>query len=432
MIERYSNPEIASIWSLESKFRYWLRVEIAVCEAWHQRGVIPDADLKAIQSKADFDLNRILEVEREVHHDVIAFLTSVQESIGPAGRWVHYGMTSSDVGDTGLCMQLKDSAEILEQRLEELIAVTRERAVQHKDQIMIGRTHGIHGEPTTLGLKFAVFYAELLRHRERLRRAKSEISVGKLSGAVGTFSNIDPDLETEVCRSLGLEADPVSTQVINRDRHAFFLAVLGTIAGSLDRMAQEIRLLQKSEGREVEEPFMQGQKGSSAMPHKRNPVICERICGLARVIQSNVQTGYRDMPLWHERDISHSSAERVILPDSIIALEYILTKMIFVIKNLHVYPENMQRVLGVTRGLLFSQRLLLRLIDAGLERNDAYAIVQKASMEVWNNPELNLRSRIAEDPTVRQTLSSAELDDIFKIEYYVRNVHRIYERLGLA
>lgn len=432
MIERYSNPEIASIWSLESKFRYWLRVEIAVCEAWHQRGVIPDADLKAIQSKADFDLNRILEVEREVHHDVIAFLTSVQESIGPAGRWVHYGMTSSDVGDTGLCMQLKDSAKILEQRLEELIAVTRERAVQHKDQIMIGRTHGIHGEPTTLGLKFAVFYAELLRHRERLRRAKSEISVGKLSGAVGTFSNIDPDLETEVCRSLGLEADPVSTQVINRDRHAFFLAVLGTIAGSLDRMAQEIRLLQKSEGREVEEPFMQGQKGSSAMPHKRNPVICERICGLARVIQSNVQTGYRDMPLWHERDISHSSAERVILPDSIIALEYILTKMIFVIKNLHVYPENMQRVLGVTRGLLFSQRLLLRLIDAGRERNDAYAIVQKASMEVWNNPELNLRSRIAEDPTVRQTLSSAELDDIFKIEYYVRNVHRIYERLGLA
>ncbi|MCB1307758.1 MAG: adenylosuccinate lyase [Leptospiraceae bacterium] len=432
MIERYSNPEIASIWSLESKFRYWLRVEIAVCEAWHQRGVIPDEDLRAIQSKADFDLNRILEVEREVHHDVIAFLTSVQESIGPAGRWVHYGMTSSDVGDTGLCMQLKDSAKILEQRLEELIAVTRERAVQHKDQIMIGRTHGIHGEPTTLGLKFAVFYAELLRHRERLRRAKSEISVGKLSGAVGTFSNIDPDLETEVCRSLGLEADPVSTQVINRDRHAFFLAVLGTIAGSLDRMAQEIRLLQKSEGREVEEPFMQGQKGSSAMPHKRNPVICERICGLARVIQSNVQTGYRDMPLWHERDISHSSAERVILPDSIIALEYILTKMIFVIKNLHVYPENMQRVLGVTRGLLFSQRLLLRLIDAGLERNDAYAIVQKASMEVWNNPELNLRSRIAEDPTVRQTLSSAELDDIFKIEYYVRNVHRIYERLGLA
>ncbi|MCB1314299.1 MAG: adenylosuccinate lyase [Leptospiraceae bacterium] len=432
MIERYSNPEIASIWSLESKFRYWLRVEIADCEAWHQRGVIPDEDLRAIQSKADFDLNRILEVEREVHHDVIAFLTSVQESIGPAGRWVHYGMTSSDVGDTGLCMQLKDSAKILEQRLEELIAVTRERAVQHKDQIMIGRTHGIHGEPTTLGLKFAVFYAELLRHRERLRRAKSEISVGKLSGAVGTFSNIDPDLETEVCRSLGLEADPVSTQVINRDRHAFFLAVLGTIAGSLDRMAQEIRLLQKSEGREVEEPFMQGQKGSSAMPHKRNPVICERICGLARVIQSNVQTGYRDMPLWHERDISHSSAERVILPDSIIALEYILTKMIFVIKNLHVYPENMQRVLGVTRGLLFSQRLLLRLIDAGLERNDAYAIVQKASMEVWNNPELNLRSRIAEDPTVRQTLSSAELDDIFKIEYYVRNVHRIYERLGLA
>ena len=294
MIDRYSNPEIAGVWSLENKFRVWLEVEIAVCEAWNERGVISDDELAQIKSGADFQVERILEIEAEVQHDMIAFLTNVRENVGPAGRWVHYGLTSSDVGDTALCLQMKRSGEILQQRLEQLIAVVKAQAIRYKDQVIIGRTHGIHGEPTTLGLKMAHFYAELLRDRERLARAIQEISVGKLSGAVGTFSNIDPAVEEEVCKRLGLAADPITTQVINRDRHSAFMATLGIIAGGLERVAQEIRLLQKSEGREVEEPFSKGQKGSSAMPHKRNPVICERVCGLARVIQANVQAAYRD------------------------------------------------------------------------------------------------------------------------------------------
>ena len=309
--------------------------------------------------------------------------------------------------------------------------MVKAQAIRYKDQVIIGRTHGIHGEPTTLGLKMAHFYAELLRDCERLARGIQEISVGKLSGAVGTFSNIDPAVEEEVCKRLGLAADPITTQVINRDRHSAFMATLGIIAGGLERVAQEIRLLQKSEGREVEEPFSKGQKGSSAMPHKRNPVICERVCGLARVIQANVQAAYRDQPLWHERDISHSSAERVIVPDSVIALEYILGKMIFVIENLHVYPENMQRVLWHTRGLLFSQKLMLRLVDQGMEREDAYKIVQTASMEVWADSELTLQNRMKADPAVTKLLSPAEIDEIFQIEPYLRNVDVIYRRLGL-
>ncbi|MBX7058969.1 MAG: adenylosuccinate lyase [Leptospirales bacterium] len=431
MIDRYSNPEIARLWELEYKFQVWVEIELAVCEAWQRRGVISAEDLAAIQKGARFQLPRILEIEAEVQHDVIAFLTNLRENIGPAGRFVHYGLTSSDVGDTALCVQMMRSAQILEQRLQSLIEAVRLQAIRHKDQTMIGRTHGIHGEPTTLGLKFAYFYAELQRDLARLQRAREEISVGKLSGAVGTFSNIDPDVEAEVCAALGLKPDPISTQVINRDRHAMFMAVLGVIAGGLERMAQEIRLLQKSEGRELEEPFASGQKGSSAMPHKRNPVICERICGLARVIQSNVQAAYRDMPLWHERDISHSSAERVILPDSIIALEYILGKMHYVIANLHVYPENMQRVLNHTRGLLFSQKLLLRLIDLGLEREQAYQCVQSASMDVWADPGLTLRDRIQRDAVAGPLLDKTALDELFQIGPYLRNVDAIFHRLGL-
>ncbi|MDH5656578.1 MAG: adenylosuccinate lyase, partial [Spirochaetia bacterium] len=362
MIDRYSNPEIAGIWDLENKYRIWLEVEIAVCEAYHEKGVIPKEDMENIRSKSAFDAKRIDEIEAEVHHDVIAFLTSVKEFVGPSARFIHFGMTSSDLGDTALCLQLKRSGEILLKRLDEVIEAAKELSVQYKDQVMVGRTHGIHGEPTTLGLKFAYFYAEMLRNKERLEYAVKEISVGKLSGAVGTFSNIDPDLEELVLERLGLSPDPVTTQVINRDRHAHFMSVLGVIAGGLDRMAQEIRLLQKTEGREVEEPFAKGQKGSSAMPHKRNPVVSERICGLARVIQSNVQTAYRDMALWHERDISHSSAERVILADSVIALEYIMGKMIYVLKGINVYPDAMDRVMGTTRGLIYSQRLMLNLV----------------------------------------------------------------------
>jgi adenylosuccinate lyase len=431
MIERYSNPEIAGIWTLENKFRIWLDVEIAVCEAWHTRGMIPDEDMAAIKEKAGFDLGRIAEIEAEVHHDVIAFLTSVKEHVGPAGRWIHYGLTSSDVGDTALCIQMKQSVDLLLQRVERVIELAADLARRYRKQVMVGRTHGIHGEPTTLGLKFAHFYEEMKRNRRRLKAARETIAVGALSGAVGTFSNIDPDVEGEVCERLGLRPDPITTQVVSRDRHAEFLATLGIIAGTLDKMAQEIRLLQKTEGREVEEPFAKGQKGSSAMPHKRNPVVCERICGLARVIQANVFAGYRDMPLWHERDISHSSAERVVLPDSTIGLEYILAKMIFVLEGLHVYPENMERVMGETRGLIFSQRLLLALIDKGLEREESYSIVQRLSMKVWGDRALDLKSEVKGDPEATAKLSAEEVDEIFTLDYFLRNVDKIYARLGL-
>lgn len=431
MIKRYSNPEISRIWELENKYSIWLEVEIAVCRSWHKRGMIPDEDMKAIEEKAGFNAERIDEIEKEVHHDVIAFLTSVKEHIGPSGRYVHYGMTSSDLVDTAQNLQMVRATDILLERVDRVIEAAKKLAVANKDQVMIGRTHGIHGEPTTLGFKFAHFYAEMLRNKERLIEARKQIAVGALSGAVGTFSNIDPEIEAEVCESLGLQFDPITTQVINRDRHAHYLAMLGVIAGSLDRMAQEIRLLQKTESREVEEPFMKGQKGSSAMPHKRNPVICERICGIARVIQSNAITGYRDMPLWHERDISHSSAERVVLPDSTIALEYILSKMIFVLENLHVYPDAMERTMNVTRGLYFSQRVLLALIDSGLEREDAYSVVQENSMMVWSDQNLDLRSALEKDQRANSRLSKEKLDEIFDVKYFVRNVDAVFQRLGL-
>lgn len=431
MIDRYSLPELDSLWSLENKFKIWLEVEIAVCESWSKRGVIPAGDMAQIRSKANFDLNRIQEIEKEVHHDVIAFLTSVKEHIGPAGRWVHYGMTSSDVGDTALCIQMSRAADILLARLRKVIDVSAELAKRYKNQIMVGRTHGIHGEPTTLGLKFAHFYAEMKRNEERLIEARNQVAVGKLSGAVGTFSNIEPEIEEEVCKALNLVPESIATQVINRDRHAHFVSVLGIIAGGLDRMAQEIRLLQKSEGREVEEPFAKGQKGSSAMPHKRNPVICERICGLARVIQSNVMTAYRDMPLWHERDISHSSAERVILPDTTIALDYILDKMHYVLNALHVYPDNMQRVMNHTRGLIFSQRLMLNLIERGLEREEAYRRVQTASMQVWADINSSLKQKALTESEFTELLSPTDVEEIFDVSYYVRNIDSIYQRLGL-
>ena len=431
MIDRYSNPEIAGIWTLENKYRVWLEVEIAVCVAWNKRGLISAADLQAIRAGAAFNVEAIARIEAEVQHDVIAFLTNVKDHIGPAGRFVHYGLTSSDLGDTALCLQLVRSTDILLKRLDSLIAVAADLARKHRRQMIVGRTHGIHGEPTTLGLKFAHFHAEMQRHRTRLVDARAQIAVGKFSGAVGTFSNIEPEMEEEICSELGLAPDPITTQVVNRDRHAHLLAVLGGIAGGLDRMAQEVRLLQKSEGREVEEPFMKGQKGSSAMPHKRNPVICERICGLARVIQSNVMTAYRDMPLWHERDISHSSAERVILPDSVIALEYILSKMTFVLENLQIYPDAMERVLGITRGLVCSQRVMLALIDSGLEREEAYSHVQRLSMEVWGNTALTLQDACLREPAVLDRLGKDRIAELFDLSYFVRNVDFIFRRLGL-
>ncbi|WP_016762348.1 MULTISPECIES: adenylosuccinate lyase [Leptospira] len=432
MIDRYSNPEISKIWELENKFEIWKEIEILACEIRMKRGEVPQEDFQEIKSKAKFNVDEILEIESKVHHDVIAFLTNMNSYIGPAGRHVHYGLTSSDIGDTALCVQMVQAMDLILKKTDSLIEVVREKAIQYKNLPCIGRSHGIHAEPMTLGLKFALFFEELNRNRKRMIEARNEIAVGKLSGAVGTYSNIDPEIETYVCEKMGLRVDPIATQVVSRDRHAFYLSVLGVTASSLDRMATEIRLLQKTEGREVEEPFSAGQKGSSAMPHKRNPVICERISGLSRVIRANVNVGLQDVALWHERDISHSSAERVVLPDSTIALEYILDKMLFVIKNLHVYPDAIERTLGVTRGLVFSQKVLLALIEKGkIIREEAYLIVQEHAMAVWASQSETLKSRLEKDDRVSKVLIQKDLDDIFKIEPYLEKVGLIYKRLGL-
>lgn len=432
MIERYSNPEISRIWDLENKFRIWTQIEILACEARAKRGEVPPEDLEEIKKNAKFNVDEILEIESKVHHDVIAYLTNLNSYIGPAGRHVHFGLTSSDVGDTALCVQMVEAMDLLIQRAEKLTQTAGNKAKEYKNLPCIGRSHGIHAEPMTLGLKFALFYAEMQRNLERMKEARKQIAVGKLSGAVGTYSNIDPEIEKYVLENMGLEVDPIATQVINRDRHAFYLSVLAIVASSLDRMAQEIRLLQKTEGREVEEPFAKGQKGSSAMPHKRNPVVCERICGIARVIRANANVGFQDMPLWHERDISHSSAERIVLPDSTIGLEYILGKMDFVLEGLHVYPENLERTMNATRGLIYSQKVLLNLIEKGkISREDAYAIVQDNAMFVWANPDSHLKERLKEDPRSKDILSDSDLSAIFRIEPYLEKVDIIFKRLGL-
>lgn len=433
MIDRYSNPEISRIWELENKFRIWTEIEILACEARANRGEVPLEDLKEIRAKAQFKVEEILEIEAKVHHDVIAYLTNLNSYIGPASRHVHFGLTSSDVGDTALCVQMVQAMDILINRAEKLTETAKKKAKEYKNLACIGRSHGIHAEPMTLGLKFALFFAEMQRNLDRMRDARKQIAVGKLSGAVGTYSNIDPEIEKYVLDKMGLEVDPIATQVINRDRHAFYLSVLAIVASSLDRMAQEIRLLQKTEGREVEEPFAKGQKGSSAMPHKRNPVVCERICGIARVIRANANVGFQDMPLWHERDISHSSAERIVLPDSTIGLEYILDKMNFVLDGLHVYPENIARTLNATRGLIYSQKVLLNLIDKGkITREEAYTIVQDNAMVVWANPDTDLKTRLKEDPRSKNILTDADLDAIFRIEPYLERVDTIFVRLGIV
>jgi adenylosuccinate lyase len=433
MIDRYSHPEISAIWELENKFKIWTDIEIYACEIRADRGEIPKEDLATIKAKAKFNVDEILEIEAKVHHDVIAYLTNLNSYIGPAGRHVHFGLTSSDVGDTALCVQMVQAMELLIKRANELLETTKQKAIEYKDLPCIGRSHGIHAEPMTLGLKFALFYSEMKRNIERMEDAKEQIAVGKLSGAVGTYSNIDPDIEEYVLKQLGLAVDPIATQVISRDRHAFYLSVLGVVAASLDRMATEVRLLQKTEGREVEEPFAKGQKGSSAMPHKRNPVVCERISGISRVIRANVNVGLQNVALWHERDISHSSAERIVLPDSTIALDYILEKMNFVIKGIHVYPDATERTLNITRGLIFSQKVLLWLIEkGGILREDAYTIVQDNAMAVWGNQNENLRDRLKNDPRCNAILKESDLEEIFQIEPYLKRIPEIFKRLGLV
>ncbi len=431
MIERYSRKEIAGIWSLENKFRIWLDIEIAACQAHAKMGTIPEEDLRIIEEKADFDLNRIEEIESQVHHDVIAFLTSVGEFVGPSSRFIHFGLTSSDIGDTALSIQLRQAGNILLRGIRELMDPLRSKALEYKNTPCMGRSHGVHAEPTTFGMKMALYYKEFERNFARLERAIENISFGKISGAVGTFSSIAPEIETMVCQSLDLAPDPISTQIIQRDRHAEFMSVLAITAGSLDKLATEIRHLQRTEVREIEEPFQTGQKGSSAMPHKRNPILSERVSGISRVIKSNLQTALDNIALWHERDISHSSAERIILPDSTIALDYILDRMTFIIKNLHVYPESMRENIDRTGGLFFSQSLLLKLVETGYSREEAYSIVQENAMRVWKR-EGTLKQLAAADSRVSGRVSESELDDLFSLNRYLANIDYIFRKTGIA
>lgn len=430
MIDRYSRTEIAGIWTLENKFRIWLDIEIAACEANARLGLIPENDLATIREKADFNVDRILEIENQVHHDVIAFLTCVGEHVGPSSRFIHYGLTSSDIVDTALSIQMKQSGEIILKGIETLIEKLRGLALKHRKTPCMGRSHGVHAEPTTFGMKMALYFKEFQRNRDRLTAAVDNASYGKLSGAVGTYSNIDPEVERYVCEKLGLKAEPVATQIIQRDRHAEFMAALAITAGSLDKLATEIRHLQRTEVREVEEPFQKGQKGSSAMPHKRNPILAERVSGLSRVIKANMNVALDDMTLWHERDISHSSAERVILPDSTVALDYIIHRMIFILDGLIVYPDAMKENLERTGGLFYSQALLLKLVEKGASREDAYALVQDIAMRVWKK-EGTLRELAGRDAGIGALLGARELDAMFDISGYLKNIDYVFKNAGL-
>lgn len=430
MIERYSRPRMKKIWSDENKFDLWLRVEIAVCEAWLALGEIPKEAITKIR-KATYDPDRIAEFLKVTHHDMTAFLKSVAESLGEESRFIHLGLTSSDVMDTALSLQLKEAANILSQDIGDLISTLENKAIEHKYTIMIGRTHGVHAEPTTFGLKIALWIEEMKRNAERLQDAMRIVSVGKISGAVGTYATVSPEVEKIACQKLGLIPAPISSQIIQRDRHAQFVATLAITASSLEKFATEIRNLQRTEILEVEEPFEAGQTGSSAMPHKRNPELCERICGLARLMRGYVTTSLENVALWHERDISHSSTERIIMPDSCLALDYMLSLFTSVIKGLKVYPENMRRNLELTQGLIFSQRILLALIDKGLNREKAYQIVQRNAMEAWQQRK-NFLSLLEADNQVTAHLAKAELESLFDYSYYLKYVDSIFERLGLV
>jgi adenylosuccinate lyase len=428
MIPRYSRPEMARLWSDESRFEAWLRVEIAATEVLAERGVVPREALEAIRGKARFDVKRIEEIEREVQHDVIAFVSNVAESVGAEGRWLHYGLTSSDVVDTALSMLMRDALDLIHADVVGLMDAVRERAFRHKHAPMIGRTHGVHAEPMTFGLKLALWHAELQRQLARLERARNTIAVGKLSGAVGTFSHLPPEVEDAVCRKLGLLPAPVSSQVLQRDRHAEVLGTLALVAASLEKFATEIRALQKTEVREVEEPFGSGQKGSSAMPHKRNPVGCEQVAGLARLLRANATAALENVALWHERDISHSSVERVIVPDSFLALDHMLARFTRIVKGMGVDEARMRKNLELGRGLVFSGQLLLELTARGMRREDAYRIVQAHAMEAWKS-EGDFKERVLQDRELRAVLKQAELADVFRLERYLTHVDAIFERV---
>lgn len=430
MIERYTRPEMGGIWSEENRYKAWLEVEILACEAWAELGEIPKEDAAAIRQNASFDVARIHEIEAETRHDVVAFTRSVSESLGEERKWVHYGLTSTDVVDTALSYLLKQANDIIRADIERFIEVIKEKAIEHKHTVMMGRTHGVHAEPTTFGLKLALWYEEMKRNLERFNEAAARVEFGKLSGAVGTYANIDPEVEQYVCRNIGLTPAPLSTQTLQRDRHAAYLSVLALIATSIEKFATEIRGLQKTETREVEEYFSKGQTGSSAMPHKRNPIASENMSGLARVVRGYMVTAYENVALWHERDISHSSAERIILPDSTIALNYMLNRFSNVVKNLTVFPKNMERNIGKTYGVIFSQRVLLTLIDKGMSREDAYDVVQPLAMQAWET-ETQFHTLLEETEAVTSLLNEAELADCFNTTYHLKNVDQIFERLGL-
>ncbi len=428
MIPRYSREQMTAIWTPENRFKTWLDIEILACEAMSQLGLIPEAALENIKNKAGYDISRIDEIEKTTKHDVIAFLTSVTEKVGEDGRFIHMGMTSSDVLDTSLAVLLQQAADILIEDLEELLEVLKRKAYEHKDTVMIGRSHGIHAEPITFGLKMALWYSEMSRNRQRLIRARETVSTGKISGAVGTFSFIDPEVEAYVCCRLGLNPAPVSSQIVQRDRHAEFFSALAITASSIDKFAQEIRLLQRTEVREAEEYFSPGQKGSSAMPHKRNPVLSENLSGLARLMRSYALAALEDVPLWHERDISHSSVERVIGPDATILLDFMLSRFTSLVERLVVYPERMLFNLEMTHGVVFSQMVLLRLIDKGITREKSYELVQRNAMRSWQEG-ISFQELLLRDDEVRSALSAEELQEVFRMDNFLKNVEIIFQRV---
>ncbi len=430
MIERYTRPEMGSIWTEENKFKAWLEVEILACEAWSELGEIPKEDVKKLRENASFDIDRINEIELETRHDVVAFTRAVSETLGEERKWVHYGLTSTDVVDTALSYLLKQANDILRKDIENFIEILRNKAIEHKHTVMMGRTHGVHAEPTTFGLKMALWYEEMKRNLERFNDAAETVQYGKISGAVGTYANIDPFVEKYVCEKLGTKPAPVSTQTLQRDRHAHYMATLALVAASIEKFATEVRGLQKSETREVEEFFAKGQKGSSAMPHKRNPIGSENMVGLARVIRGHMVTAYENVSLWHERDISHSSAERVILPDATIALNYMLNRFGNIVKNLTVFPENMKRNMDRTLGLIYSQRVLLALIDKGMAREAAYDTVQPRAMEAWDK-QVQFRTLVEADETITSKLTPEEIADCFDYNYHLKHVDTIFDRIGL-
>lgn len=431
MLERYTRPEMGAIWTDQNRYQAWLEVEILADEAWAELGEIPKEDVALIREKATFDIDRILEIEAQTRHDVVAFTRAVSESLGDESKWVHYGLTSTDVVDTAYGYLMKQANDLIREDLNRFVTIIGEKAKEYKHTVMMGRTHGVHAEPTTFGLKLALWYAEMKRNVERFERAAKGVEAGKISGAVGTFANIPPFVEEYVCEKLGIRAQDISTQVLPRDLHAEYFSAMALIATSIEKFATEIRGLQKSETREVEEFFAKGQKGSSAMPHKRNPIGSENMAGLARVVRGHMVTAYENVSLWHERDISHSSAERIIIPDTTILIDYMLNRFGNIVKNLTVFPENMKRNMNATFGLIYSQRVMLKLIDHGMTREQAYDLVQPKTAQAWDE-QTDFRPLIEADPAITDVLTKADLDDAFDYNHHLKQVDTIFERVGLA